>query len=206
MEALADGNNSLAEVLGRYDTPAYVRRGVQLAQAREQLFLKCEVARNEQLRGVRMQLRILRSSMWDSSQLRFYLATEHDYQLVRGLEVELQTLSKSDVGTTSVPIAMQERVATGKRFSPFAIVERTEVRSLVRSIEWFNRRWAQSIAAVDLTEVNRQVNDYNRYYLLEKECAMRSPRLAARGFVPARPITHHELLDRYPLLAVPRLR
>jgi hypothetical protein len=205
MEFLADRNNSLAEVLGRYDTPAYVRRGVQLAHAREQVFLRCEVARGEQLRGVRTQLRSLHCSLSEWSRLRAHLATERDYQLVCELDVALRPDGLSAVPAIPAPELVKYRPTTGKRFSPLSIVQRAEVRALVRSIEWFNRRWAQFLTAFDLSAVNRQVDDYNRYYLLEKECAMRSPRLAARGFVPARHITREELMERYPLVAVPQL-
>lgn len=41
--------------------------------------------------------------------------------------------------------------------------------------------------------------------ILEKECAMRSPRVAAKGFEPARELTRDEVQRRFPLLPMPRL-
>ena len=45
---------------------------------------------------------------------------------------------------------------------------------LKESIERFNRRWQEFLHQVDLTHVNRLRDGYNRYYLLEKECAVRT--------------------------------
>jgi hypothetical protein len=62
------------------------------------------------------------------------------------------------------------------------------------------------LANVDLTAVNELREGYNRYYVLEKECAVRSARIARQGFTPLPPLTHDELMSQFPLLPVPRLR
>ncbi|HVS34068.1 MAG TPA: hypothetical protein VMS17_00705, partial [Gemmataceae bacterium] len=46
---------------------------------------------------------------------------------------------------------------------------------------------------VDVHRVNDLRDGYNRYYLLEKECALRSPRLARQGYRPLAPLTVQEL-------------
>ncbi|MBM4072943.1 MAG: hypothetical protein FJ271_29055 [Planctomycetes bacterium] len=75
--------------------------------------------------------------------------------------------------------------------------------ALVDSIERFNRRWTKFLDSLDLGPLNRLREDYNRYYLLEKECALRSARLARVGFVPLRPIGRHDLAAQFPILLVP---
>ncbi|MBV8607897.1 MAG: hypothetical protein JO034_10615, partial [Singulisphaera sp.] len=52
---------------------------------------------------------------------------------------------------------------------------------------------------------NRRIDQYNRYYMLEKECCLGSARLAARHFVAREQLTHEGLLDQYPTLPVPDL-
>jgi hypothetical protein len=54
--------------------------------------------------------------------------------------------------------------------------------------------------------VNRLVDRYNRYYVLEKECTLRSARLAARHFEPKPRVSHDALLERYPPLPLPELK
>ena len=59
-------------------------------------------------------------------------------------------------------------------------------RDLVASVDRFNRRWLQFLDALKLDPVNRQIDQYNRYYVLEKECVhrlgpARRPALRAQG-------------------------
>jgi hypothetical protein len=49
------------------------------------------------------------------------------------------------------------------------------------------------------------IDQYNRYYVLEKECVMGSSRLAARFFTPIPQLTPERLLRDHPLLPVPDL-
>jgi hypothetical protein len=76
---------------------------------------------------------------------------------------------------------------------------------LIPSLERFNQRWRKFLPTVDLTAVNRLREDYNRYYLLEKECAVRSSVVARRGYSPLQPVTVDDLADVLPLLPVPQL-
>jgi hypothetical protein len=77
---------------------------------------------------------------------------------------------------------------------------------LRESIARFNRRWESHLPTVDLTYVNELRDNYNNYYLLEKECALRSARLARQGFVPLEPLTTQDLFVALPLLPLPVLR
>ena len=82
---------------------------------------------------------------------------------------------------------------------------RRALRELVTDLEKFNRRWQEFLTGVDLAPVNKLRADYNRYYLLEKECAVRSARLARQGFVPLAPLTLTDLEAALPFLPMPRL-
>jgi hypothetical protein len=79
-------------------------------------------------------------------------------------------------------------------------------RDLVTSVERFNRRWLEHLDKVDLSPVNRMVDNYNKYYLLEKECSLGSARLAARNFVPKVHVTLDEIRNEFPTLPLPKLR
>jgi len=83
---------------------------------------------------------------------------------------------------------------------------RRSLRELNESLEHFNERWQAFLSKVDLTAVNEMRDGYNRYYVLEKECAVRSARIARQGFIPLEPLTIDDVIAEFPLLPVPRLR
>jgi hypothetical protein len=93
--------------------------------------------------------------------------------------------------------------ADGSRIPASGRRLRNALWQLRDSIERFNCRWQKFIDELNLVEINQQREDYNRYYVLEKECALRSARLARRGFIPLAPITPKDLLALLPLLPVP---
>ena len=82
---------------------------------------------------------------------------------------------------------------------------RTVARDLVASVDRFNRRWVRLVESLRLDSVNRQVEHYNRYYVLEKECVIGSARLAARHFTPRPLVTPALLLADHPTLPTPVL-
>jgi hypothetical protein len=69
----------------------------------------------------------------------------------------------------------------------------------------FNRRWITFLDELNLAPVNRMIDQYNRYYVFEKECVVGSARLAARLFTPRSHLTRGDLAAEYPLLPVPEL-
>jgi hypothetical protein len=71
------------------------------------------------------------------------------------------------------------------------------------SVERFNRRWLTFIDKFDLRELNRQRDGYNRYYLLEKECAVGPVALLRQQFRRLPPVTPTDLLALLPPLPVP---
>ncbi|MBS0265627.1 MAG: hypothetical protein JSS02_27090, partial [Planctomycetes bacterium] len=50
---------------------------------------------------------------------------------------------------------------------------------------------------------NAMCEAYNRFYVVEKEAALRSPLIARAGFVPLVMVTVDRLLERFPLLEIP---
>jgi hypothetical protein len=77
---------------------------------------------------------------------------------------------------------------------------------LIESFQRFNRRWRKFVAELPLERLNELREAYNRNFLLEKECAVRSPAVAREGFQPLPPVQSADLLARYPLLPEPVLR
>ena len=72
-------------------------------------------------------------------------------------------------------------------------------------MERFNKRWGQFLEKLNLDPINQMIDQYNTYYVLEKECVMGSPRLAARHFAPVPRVSAEGLREEYPMLPVPRL-
>jgi hypothetical protein len=73
-------------------------------------------------------------------------------------------------------------------------------RQLNRAIERFNQRWADYVPTIDLSGVNTLREGYNRWYVLEKSCALRNDAVARAGFVPIAMLTHQVIHERYPAL------
>ena len=84
-------------------------------------------------------------------------------------------------------------------------VLRRALGHLVASLTRFNARWEEYLARLDLGTVNELREKYNRDYVIEKACSLRSDLLARQGFVPMRPLTLEEVLDQLPMLPLPRL-
>ena len=67
---------------------------------------------------------------------------------------------------------------------------------LIAAVDRFNRRWLEALDRVNLEPTNFVIEQYNRYYVLEKECVMGSARLAARHFTPLPPVTKPRCCSR----------
>ncbi len=77
---------------------------------------------------------------------------------------------------------------------------RRALARLVADIDSFNRRWTAFLPTVDRAGVNKLRDDYNRHYVLEKECAVRSVVVARHGFRPLPPLTTADLVEALPVL------
>ena len=173
----------------QYDAPAYVRRARGVEQALEQLLGQCRQQREQWLPMVRVRLGRLRALAGDWSALHVLLADAEQVCALEEMHAGLSPRLRQQIEPTSSRRAL-----------------RLALRELCDSIERFNQRWDAFLHTVELAPLNHLREEYNRYYVLEKECAVRSPRLAQLGFLPLAPLTVEELRALLPLLPVPRLK
>ena len=174
----------IKELLGLFDVPAFARRGQDLEYALTRLRFRCAGVRSGMLDMVRLRLRqwsAAASGPLEAS--RFFLEPIDPLWPLAGAE----------------PPGWARRPESPRRLRSIA-------RDLLASVERFNRRWSSHLDAVDLALLDRQVDHYNRYYLLEKECVLKSSRLAARHFEPKQRVTLDDLRRDHPLLPLPQLR
>src|SRR5262245_44281071 len=183
-----DAGDLQRQVLAQHGPPAYARRGTQVEAAYEELLNQLRRQREEWLDMPRLHLGVLHALAGDWPRLRPLLAD--DGQLAALLELErilrprLRCRSEATSSTHKLRLALLD---------------------LVESLERFNRRWQLFLPTVDLTSINQLRDGYNRYYVLEKECAVRSPRIARQGFRPLPPLAVADLTVELPALLVPRI-
>ena len=183
-----DDDRVAQRVLGHYDAPAFIRRARRVQEALDHLLTRCRKQRDQWLMMPRLYLGILRDLAGDWRRLHPWLANEDQIILLRQLETELGPQLRARIEPTSSARLLQR-----------------SLRTLRDSLETFNRRWLDFLPTVDVTPVNEARDGYNRYYLLEKECAMRSPRLARQGFERLECFTIGELMTMLPILPIPKL-
>ncbi len=178
-----DGRQAFNEVLAHYDGPAYMRRARRVQGSYEQLLDQCRRQREEWLPMVRLHLGRLRAlaGSWDA--LTPHLADEGQRRRLEELWAALEPRLRAPVDVTTS-----------------ARVLRTALRELAESIERFNGRWLAFVSGLDLSALNAERADYNRYYLLEKECAVRSPYIARAGYQPLEPLSADDVLAVLPPL------
>ncbi|HEV2949610.1 MAG TPA: hypothetical protein VGX70_19690 [Gemmataceae bacterium] len=179
----------IRRVLGNYDAPAFVRRARRVREAYDHLLAHCRERREQWLPLPRLCLGRLRALAGDWDRLRPILSNDHQVEMLRDLERELSSRLRVSVNPTE---------STRKL--------RGALEELRDSLRLFNRRWLNFLATLNLEPVNEAREGYNRYYLLEKECAMRSPRLARQGFQKLAPFTLDEMTTLFPVLEIPELK
>ena len=173
------------QLLGLFDSPAFVRRGHDLEYALARLRQRLARERDGMLDMVRLRLR-----QWCS------VATgpgDHADVFDEPV-VPLWALAHP----STEPAAFADRPGPTRR-------RKAVGRDLAASVTRFNRRWGQFLGRLTLDNLNQQVEHYNRYYVLEKECVLGSARLAARHFEPKPKLTFDLLLAEHPLLPAPGL-
>jgi hypothetical protein len=174
------------EVLAQFDAPAYIRRARQVEQAYEELLARCRGHREQCLGMARLRIGLLAALAGDWEALRPLLADEGQIALLRDLHASLAPRLRASVEATSSQRQMRR-----------ALIE------LQESIDRANRRWAEFLGSLDLSPLNELRQKYNRYYLLEKECIIRSPTAARVGFRPLEPITLDHLTALFPPMPRP---
>lgn len=182
IEPLEVTDPELRRMLGMFDTPAFARRGQDLEHALKFLHARLRRNRAELLEMVRLRLR------------RTIVGFESPEAWAAAVGVPFEAIW-SAVGGDEPP-AWGSSCGSARR-------RRALARELVASIERFNRRWAGLMGEINLAPINRMIEQYNRYYVLEKECVLRSSRLAARHFAPHPPVTIDDLWTAFPALPLP---
>lgn len=169
----SDSDRLFKQVAAHYDAPAFARRARRVEDALQDLLDRCQTQRQAWLDPVRARLKELLAV------LSAPCHTKSIVEVARALEIALPEF-------TSASASARQRQR--------ALVALTD------SVARFNRRWAAYLLKLDLAPLNCLREDYNRYYVLEKECALRSPRVARIGFVPLQPLTRQQLEERFPRL------
>jgi hypothetical protein len=178
-----------AQVMSQYDAPAFLRRARKVKDAFDSLVRACQAKRDEELLMVRIRLGFLHGmTAGDWNLLRPHLADDDQTQVLAKLHAELDP---------KLDVQVQPTTSSGKL--------RKTLRDLCKALEIFNEAWRRHLVGLDLAEINQLREEYNRWYVFEKECALRSPVIARRGFEPLLPATVDEVAAQVPELAVPRL-
>jgi hypothetical protein len=175
-------DHATQRLLGLYDVPAYVRRARRVEEAILALEKKIEQQRTELFLSVRKAF-----ARWEEASRRFPASCSLLDESTRQRLVLLAERLPAHPLIRTIPLLWPVR--------PKRIWQ-----DLADAVRTFNNRWNQWATAVDLGPINRMIDDYNKHYLVEKECAFRSVRAASRQFQPMQRIDRQELIDRYPPL------
>jgi hypothetical protein len=184
-----DGREAFNEALARYDGPAYMRRARRVQASHDELLDRCRRQRDEWLAVVRLRLGTLHALAGSWEALTPHLPDEGEVRLLEGLCAALEPRLRVRVDPTTSGRALRQAL-----------------RRLGESAGRFNRRWLGFVRGLDLTALNAERAAYNRYYLLEKECAVRSPYIARQGYRPLDLLTPDDVLAALPPLTVPAVR
>jgi hypothetical protein len=179
----SDIEADVKELMGLFDLPAFARRGQELEYAIKRLHDRCAAARGQMLEMVRLRLRQWSRAVTGLTSWSGVFATSIE---------PLWSLSRAE------PPAWALSPATPR-------LQRAIAGDLISAVLRFNRRWLEFVARLNLEPTNSVIEQYNRYYVLEKECVMGSARLAARHFTPVPRLTVDSLLAAHPTLPVPEL-
>jgi hypothetical protein len=174
------------ELLGLFDAPAYIRRARGVEQALDFVLLRGRQRRDEWLAMPRLRLGQLHALAGGWEAVRPLLADDEQVEVLERLREALSPRLRAPLGRTTS-----------------ARVLRRALGELVASLERFNRRWREYLGKIDVALINELRDGYNRHYVVEKACALRSDLLARTGFAPLPPLTFEELERHLPLLPVP---
>src|SRR5262245_52453275 len=177
------------QLMGLDGAPAFIRRARHVQDSLEGVLRRCREQREEWLDMVRMRLGTLAALAGDWTRLRRWLEDDDQVDLLCRLHDELRPRLRVPVEETRSPRAL-----------------RSALHELIESLERFNRRWGEFLPKVDLTEANQAREKYNRYYLLEKECAVGRAGLTRQDFLRLSPVRLEDVARQVTPLPVPRLR
>ena len=187
---MGDSNDPFSDddMLLAFDAPAFVRRATQVEAAWDAIVAVCRREWDKMLELPKLRLARFLALIhsWPSGPSG--ICSAEDLAFLDKLHAEWTPRLRSLIK----PARTEAAVLLG-------------LADLARSFQRFNRRWLAFLNELDLGPVNQLRVEYNRFYVLEKECALRSARLAREGFVPLSPVRVENLLELFPLLKVPEL-
>lgn len=189
MNEYADADQRIfSEVIGRFGAPAFMRRAKLVETTWADLIGRGRIERGQQLSMVRLRLGQLFALAGGWEPMRAFIPDEADLGELQRLYAEYPSNLRAPLESTT----------------SLSILQRAAVE-LVEAMTHFNTRWARWLAKVDLGAVNAAREAYNRFYLLEKECALGSARVARMGFQPLSEATTDDVARHLPLLKLPRI-
>jgi hypothetical protein len=174
------------QFLGAYDGPAFIRRAREVQFAFDTLVEACLRQREEWLPFVRLALGTLFALAGSLKALEGFLNNRQQLETLATLYHDLQPRLRLPPAQT-----------TNARVLGRALAD------LRGAIERFNGRWQVFIGGLDLRYANELRDRYNQFYVLEKECALGSSRVARQGFQRLSPLNPEDFLKILPLLPMP---
>jgi hypothetical protein len=182
-----DEQNLFQQITGSFDEPAFLRRAKNTEAAWEVLLARAERKRTEWLKMPTLHLGRLFKLVSNTRPLARFVSEDSLVSLQQQHDqLNPQLRRKILPATNDADI-------------------QTELTKLVQTFERFNSRWVKYVEGTDFTGVNELRAGYNKYYTLEKECALMSSRTATTGFQELPMAGPGELMIAFPLLDVPRL-
>lgn len=184
-----DDDRLMREVVGFFDAPSFIRRAKRVEESYRQLVEGLARKRREQLEMVRLRLGQLRALAGDWAALQRWVPQPDDRARLQALHDERQPRLRLPLEPTTSARALSGAVA-----------------ELKEALEAFNARWEKVLAKVDVGPVNAARDAYNRYYIVEKECALGASRAIREGFRAVPPLTPEEVRALSPTVSLPEFR
>jgi len=188
MEMSHDEQQLARMLLGLYGGPAFMRRTRNIEDAERMLADHLQRKRAELLTMVRLRVGKLRALAGDWQAIEPLVTSPGVLDSLRELHDALAPELRSPIESTRSKRALRSALA-----------------ELAGAITHFNRRWETFIAQLDLGPINALRDGYNKHYLIEKECALGTSRVARMGFRRLDPLRWEDVLRDHPLLPVPAL-
>ena len=170
------------QLLAQYGGPSFLRRARRVEDAWRALTDPLPARRDEFLTMVRLRVGqfLALAGGWDRLAALF---PDRDIDAVRHIHQECRPALRAPV----------------ERSNSLREID-VAWRDLAESVARFNRRWQRLIKELDLADANRRREEFNRFYLIEKECAVGSYKIARQGYEPLTMLTFADLFARFPLL------
>jgi hypothetical protein len=171
-------------LLAIVDVPAYLRRAQRVEAERNKIGRQVHALRRQATFQLRLHLKV-----WNRLTL--------DHAVLRNI---MSIAAKNAIIDLNRTLFVENESVSAPASVGWAIGARRKWRSLRLSLADFNRRWPAIVSGISLDEINQAIEGYNRFYVFEKECAVRSLHTASMGFTPLPAFTHAELLADFPTL------